>query len=201
MTTKDFIRSANNIFEQNEISNMQINELKKDGWKNFSDFGMPPNKHTEELWKYTNFSKLQNLNFSKPSKSTFDLSNNLNDLINLSSNNIYIVNGFYDSEKSNFSKNIIIENEKNINKLDYLVSHMGTIAKNEENEMLALNSSLMSDPIFISLKNNSTEISTNIFIISTDDKITFSSTFFVNGLCNQFFSGTSWTINKYSYVC
>ena len=176
MTTKDFIRSANNIFEQNEISNMQINELKKDGWKNFSDFGMPPNKHTEELWKYTNFSKLQNLNFSKPSKSTFDLSNNLNDLINLSSNNIYIVNGFYDSEKSNFSKNIIIENEKNINKLDYLVSHMGTIAKNEENEMLALNSSLMSDPVFISLKNNSTEISTNIFIISTDDKITFSST-------------------------
>ena len=64
MTIKDFIRSANNLFEQNEISNIQINDLKKNGWKHFNDFGMPPNKHTEELWKYTNFSKLQNLNFS-----------------------------------------------------------------------------------------------------------------------------------------
>ena len=56
MSTKDFFESIDNIVQENLISNKDINEVKKDGWERFKDLGLPPNDHTRELWKYSNFS-------------------------------------------------------------------------------------------------------------------------------------------------
>ena len=96
-------------------------------------------------------------------------------MIENTANNIFIVNGFFDSNKSNYTEDIILENSSNLEKLDYLKSFLGTIAKNEENEMIALNSSIMIDPVFISIKNQKKENAINIFIITTDQKKEFSS--------------------------
>ena len=167
MSTKNFVESINNIVQENLISNNDINEVKKDGWKRFRDLGLPPNDHTRELWKYSNFSNLQSIKYANAEHSNFNLEGNLNNLIENTANNIFIVNGFFDSNKSNFTEDIILENSSNLEKLDYLKSLLGTIAKNEENEMIALNSSIMIDPVFISIKNQKKENAINrIFILS-----------------------------------
>ena len=175
MSTKDFFESIDNIVQENLISNKDINEVKKDGWERFKDLGLPPNDHTRELWKYSNFSNLQNIKYSNAEYSNFDLEGNLNNLVDNTPNNIFIVNGFFDSNKSNFTEDIIVESSSTLDKLDYLKSSLGTIAKNEENELIALNSSIMLDPVFISIKNQKKENSINIFIITTHQKKEFSS--------------------------
>ena len=175
MSTKDFFESIDNIVQENLISNKDINEVKKDGWERFKDLGLPPNDHTRELWKYSNFSNLQNIKYLNAEYSNFDLEGNFNNLVGNTPNNIFIVNGFFDSNKSNFTEDIIVESSSTLDKLDYLKSSLGTIAKNEENELIALNSSIMLDPVFISIKNQKKENSINIFIITTHQKKEFSS--------------------------
>ena len=74
MVSDIILNRFKNLYEPNSKFDKKIKEIKIDGWKNFNNHGLPPSSHTSELWKYTNFSKLYNSEFSKTSKKIMDVS-------------------------------------------------------------------------------------------------------------------------------
>ena len=96
---------------QNAYYNKNVKNIQNSGFESFIVTGLPPNSKTSELWKYTNFHDLSKTKFFIPEEKSLD-SNMKSEIF--SSNNyetIYIVDGFFDAEMSNFSNNIIVEKQ------------------------------------------------------------------------------------------
>ena len=167
------LNKFNNIYNKNIILNDDIKKIKQNAWDLFNKTGLPPSMHTTELWKYTNFSDLKKLDFDNSHKTNFVVKDKLNILKDDQWNNIFIINGFFDKSQSNYSKEIIVENFSNLNKLKYLIKKIGSIADDAENEFIALNSSLMQDPVFISIDNENIEKNINIVMITVDQDSNF----------------------------
>ena len=149
--------------------NSKIDSIQDEGWKYFNEKGLPPNPETIELWKYTNFHDLDSLKFSTPNQTIIDEDAEKKLFTNKKYNNIFVVDGFFDQDKSNLSESIIVENSSNLDKLDYLADTFGKIAKNGENEFISLNSSLMIDPLFISIKDSPVPVDVNIIMVTTNN--------------------------------
>ena len=114
MVSNIILNRFKNLYEPNSKFDKKIKEIKIDGWKNFNNHGLPPSSHTSELWKYTNFSKLYNSEFSKTSKRDYGrefYSSLLGKQTD--TNTIFIVDGFYDEKNSIISNEIILENAVN----------------------------------------------------------------------------------------
>ena len=99
MVSNIILNRFKNLYEPNSKFDKKIKEIKIDGWKNFNNHGLPPSSHTSELWKYTNFSKLYNSEFSKTSKKDYGREF-YSSLLGkqTSTNTIFIVDGFYDEK-------------------------------------------------------------------------------------------------------
>jgi len=160
--------NISNITRPSGFSNKNVNKVNNLGWKNFTKNGLPPNPKTTELWKYTNFRDLNKTTFSLPTKMIFEPKNHSKIFSSDKFETIYIVDGFLDTDKSNFSKNITVENSNNLKKLNGLSDKFGTIALNDENEMIALNSALMLDPVFISIDSDE-QTNLNIVLATTNN--------------------------------
>tara|TARA_B110000438_G_scaffold300669_1_gene353624 strand:- start:3119 stop:4426 length:1308 start_codon:yes stop_codon:yes gene_type:complete len=173
MSSTKSLNKFNNIYKKNIISNDDIKEIKQNAWDLFNKNGLPPSSHTNELWKYTNFSDLKKIDFDNAYKTDFIVKDNLNVLKNDQWNNIYIINGFFDESQSNYSNEIVVENFSNLNKLKYLSKKIGSIADDAENEFISLNSSLMQDPVFISIDNKNICKNINIVMITVDQNSNF----------------------------
>ena len=126
MSSTKSLNKFNNIYKKNIISNDDIKEIKQNAWDLFNKNGLPPSSHTNELWKYTNFSDLKKIDFDNAYKTDFIVKDNLNVLKNDQWNNIYIINGFFDESQSNYSNEIVVENFSNLNKLKYLSKKIGS---------------------------------------------------------------------------
>lgn len=150
-------------------NNSKIDSIQDEGWKYFNEKGLPPNPETIELWKYTNFHDLDSLKFSSPNQTIIDEDAEKKLFTNKKYNNIFVVDGFFDQEKSNLSESIIVENSSNLDKLEYLADTFGKIAINGENEFISLNSSLMINPLFISIKDSAVPIDVNIIMVTTNN--------------------------------
>ena len=176
MVSEIILNRFKNLYEPDSKFDKKIEEIKIDGWKNFNNHGLPPSSHTSELWKYTNFSKLYKSEFSKTSKKDY-VHEFYSSLLNEQTdwNTIYIVDGFYDEKNSIISNEIIIENAVNLKYLKYLNNQFGSIAINSENEMIALNSSLMQDPILVSIKNSTKVNNLQIIIVNSGENFHSSS--------------------------
>ena len=163
----------NNIDGINKPSgfiNKNVNKVNNLGWNDFTKNGLPPNSETSELWKYTNFHNLSKIKFFLPEKTSFDPTTNPEVFSSKKFQTIYIVDGFYDQERSTFSDNIIVEKSNDLNKLENLSEKFGEIAKSDENEMIAINSAFMLEPIFISIDDSQKESNLNIVILTTDNQ-------------------------------
>lgn len=176
MVSNIILNRFKNLYEPNSKFDKKIKEIKIDGWKNFNNHGLPPSSHTSELWKYTNFSKLYKSEFSKTSKKDYErefYSSLLGKQTD--TNTIFIVDGFYDEKNSIISNEIILENAVNLKNLKYLNNQFGSIAINSENEMIALNSSLMQDPILVSVRNSNKVNDLQIIIVNSGENFHSSS--------------------------
>jgi len=173
MTLTKSLQNFNNIYNNNTILNDDVKKIKQNAWDLFNKNGLPPNIKTKELWKYTNFSNLNKLDFENASKIDFNINENSDILKKDEWSNIFIINGFFDEAQSNFSNQIIVENLSNLNKLKYLSKKIGSIADDSENEFISLNSSLMQDPVFISIDNENVDKNINIVIITADQNSNF----------------------------
>ena len=176
MVSNIILNRFKNLYEPNSKFDKKIKEIKIDGWKNFNNHGLPPSSHTSELWKYTNFSKLYNSEFSKTSKRDYGREFHSSLLgKQTDTNTIFIVDGFYDEKNSIISNEIILENAVNLKNLKYLNNQFGSIAINSENEMIALNSSLMQDPILVSVRNSNKVNNLQIIIVNSGENFHSSS--------------------------
>ena len=167
------LHKFNNIYKNNINLNDDIKKIKQNAWDLFDKNGLPPSIHTSELWKYTNFYNLKKLDFENASKIDFEVKENLNILKDDQWSNIFIINGFFDESQSNYTNQIIVENFSNLNKLKHLSKKIGSIADDSENEFISLNSSLMQDPLFISIDNKNIDKNINIVMITVDQNSNF----------------------------
>ncbi|MBC78628.1 MAG: Fe-S cluster assembly protein SufD [Chloroflexi bacterium] len=167
--------NISDITRPSGFSNKNVNKVNNLGWKNFTKNGLPPNPKTSELWKYTNFHNLTKTNFFLPQKESLDLKTNPEVFSSKKFQTIYIVDGFYNSEKSFHSDNITVEKSNELSALETLSEKFGEIASNDENEMIALNSAFMLDPIFISIDDSKKENNLNIVFVTTNNKNNISS--------------------------
>ncbi|MDG2101725.1 MAG: Fe-S cluster assembly protein SufD [Dehalococcoidia bacterium] len=167
------LNKFNSIFSKNIILNDDIKKLKQNAWDLFNKSGLPPSTNTTELWKYTNFSDLKKIDFDNSYKNDFLVKDNINILKNDQWNNIFIINGFFDESQSNFSNEIVVENFSNLDKLKYLSNKIGSIADDSENEFISLNSSLMQDPVIISIDDQKAIKNINIVMITVDQNSNF----------------------------
>ena len=168
-------KNISNLSKPEIFTNKNVNLVNNLGWESFTKTGLPPNPETSELWKYTNFHNLGNTKFFLPQKKSFDPNDNSGVFSSKNFQTIYIVDGFYDPEISNFSDNVIVEKSNELNKLESLSKNFGEIAKINENEMIAMNSAFMLDPIFISIDDSKEEMNLNIVILTTDNANNISS--------------------------
>ncbi len=162
--------NLNELNKPSEFSNKSVNNINNLGWEIFTKNGLPPNPKTMELWKYTNFHNLRKTKFYLPQRKSFDPSISPKVFSSDNFETIYIVDGFFDPERSNFSDNITVEKSNNLKKLQPLSDTFGRIAINDENEMIALNSAFMLDPIFISIGDSEKDTNLNIVILTTNRK-------------------------------
>jgi len=163
------INNQSDPYTLSDFSNKNVKNIQNSGFESFILSGLPPNSKTSELWKYTNFHNLSKTKFFIPEEKSLDA--NMKSEI-FSSNNyetIYIVDGFFDAEMSNFSSNIIVEKSNDLKKLLLLTESFGKIANNDDNEMIALNSAFMLDPLFISISDSQEETNLNIIIVTSNN--------------------------------
>ena len=163
------LNNLKSLNKPSDIKNKKIKTIQDEGWNDFIEKGLPPNPETVELWKYTNFHDLSTLKFNSPARSKINDEADKRLFSNPKYNNIFIVNGFYDQNKSNFSDQVVIENSSSLHDLDYLTNNFGKIALNGENEFISLNSALMQDPLFISVKDCPDPVDINLIIVTTDN--------------------------------
>jgi len=167
--------NLSDLNKPSEFSNKNVNTINNSGWESFIKNGLPPNPKTTELWKYTNFHNLSKTKFYSSQRKSFDPGISQKFFSSDNFETIYIIDGFFDSEKSNFSNNITVEKSNNLKELESLSESFGRIATNDENEMIALNSAFMLDPIFISIGDSQKDTNLNIVILTTNSKNNISS--------------------------
>ena len=149
----DMIKAA-----MNGNADSEINIMKKEAIKVFSEMGLPTPKHEE--WKYTSLNFLRKNDFTIPSfddidKIIIDKSDRLPDIENAVK--IYIVNGYVQEDGSELlnNENITIKPIRNTVDEEIIpVKDMITSGDYRKNPFLAVNSGLASDGLLIKLARN-----------------------------------------------